>query len=104
MSRNGAPDSHGEDSARFGVFQSRGNYPSLVGEHSPSIVQFPRAGKQVGLGHETAGRQITKIMSAKALSGKAALVTGGSRGVGAAVARRLSAARAAGAITYSSGP
>ncbi len=38
------------------------------------------------------------------LSGKAALVTGGSRSIGAAIARRLAAEGAAVAITYSASP
>ena len=37
------------------------------------------------------------------LAGKVALVTGGSRGIGAAIAKRLTADDAAVAITYSSG-
>lgn len=41
---------------------------------------------------------------ARNLAGKAALVTGGSRGIGAAVAKRLAAEGAAVALTYSSSP
>jgi 3-oxoacyl-[acyl-carrier protein] reductase len=49
-------------------------------------------------------KPIHYMSSNKNLAGKAALVTGGSRNIGAAIAKRLAADGAAVAITYSSSP
>ena len=43
-------------------------------------------------------------MQAKSFKGKVALVTGGSRGIGAGIVRRLAADGASVAFTYSSSP
>ncbi|MCM2280843.1 MAG: 3-oxoacyl-[acyl-carrier-protein] reductase [Bdellovibrionaceae bacterium] len=48
--------------------------------------------------------QKTQIEMAKRFSGKTALVTGSSRGIGAGIARRLAAEGARVAVTYSSNP
>ena len=47
---------------------------------------------------------VTEMTRIENLSGKTALVTGGSRSIGAAIARHLAAAGAAVAITYSASP
>src|SRR2546429_7253823 len=49
-------------------------------------------------------KNIMSTSSAKRLAGKVALVTGGSRSIGAAIAKRLAADGAAVALTYSSSP
>ena len=75
-------------------------YPFCRGKHPKPVQSFLLAEEiRKGIRFSNQGRN----EMSKKLEGKAALVTGGSRGIGAAIAKRLAAEGASVAITYTKG-